>query len=950
MGQRFAGVRRRGGIAVLLAVLVALVSLPMLGGSAAAAGNGALLLNGSGQYASMGRAPALGLSTFTLEIRFRRDAAGVATSTGYGGISDAVPLLTKGRAEDDGSNVDSNWFLGISGSRGVLAADFEGAGNDYGNNHPVYGVTPVSSGVWHSAAATYDGSTWRLYLDGRLETSLPVGVQPRWDSIQWAAIGSALNSKGAPDGYFAGAVDEARVWNNARSAADIAATATTPVTTGPGLVGRWGFDETSGTTAADSSGSGVTATLVGGPQHVDGPGATSGGGGTTPSAPTGLSATPGDGRVTLTWAPNADTATVGYQVYRSTTLPVPTSGRPANPTLLTGTAFVDPNVVNGSAVNYVVVAVSSSGATSPPSSSASATPQASGDPVLVGAGDIASCYGTGDDQTARLLDATPGTVFTLGDNVYDNGTSTEFANCYDPTWGRAKVRTRPVAGNHDYNTSRAAGYYGYFGAAAGDPTKGWYSYDVGSWHVVVLNSECSKIGGCGVGSPEEVWLKADLAAHSSSNILAMWHEPRFDSYNGPDTRSSAFWNDLYAAGADLVLNGHSHLYERFAPQTPSGTRDDTRGIRQITVGSGGEDHHAFGGSGTTNSQVHDSTSFGVLKLTLRADSYSWQFLPVAGATFTDSGTAATHRSASAPDPDPVPAGPATPTAVTGSPSTAGTTLGWTSGEPSTTGFVVDRSTSASGPWTRLTSSPVSGRTYLDGTAPLGVTSYYQVRAVDSSGRQSAAATTSARRSFAVHGSTTASVYAGRSVSAAPPSGAVTGDILLATVTARGLPALTTPAGWTLIRKDVKGSVLTSWTFYQVVGSSPPPSTAWAFGGNANAVVGTTAIAGVDPASPVLTSAGRGSAKSSTIKAPSVSPAVAGSLLIGTFSTASRSTFTPPAGSLEELDVTVPTGSSPVSLSRADKVRPTTGSTGTWSAIASSPERYVAQTIALRPKS
>ena len=788
MVSKVTGVRRRVSIAATIAVLLVLATVPILGGSAAAAGNGALSLNGSSQYASMGVAPALGLSTFTLEVRFRRDAAGVATSTGAGGITDAVPLLTKGRAEDDGSNLDSNWFLGLSASRNVLVADFEGAGNDWGGNHPVYGVTPVSSGVWHTAAATYDGTTWRLYLDGRLDATLSVGVQPRSDSIQWAAVGSALNSTGAPSGYFAGAVDEARVWNSARSAADIAATANAAVTSASGLVGRWGFDETSGTTAADSSGSGLTATLVGSPQHVSAPEP----GGTPtdptdptgPAAPTGVVATPGDSRVALSWTASTDSSVVGYDVYRSASEPVSTSGRPANPSRLTGTSFTDPNVVNGVASSYVVVAITSSGARSAASTTVTATPQASGDPVLVGAGDIASCPGTGDDQTARLLDATPGTVFTLGDNVYDNGTASEFANCYDPTWGRAKVRTHPVIGNHDYQTAKAAGYFGYFGSAAGDPSKGYYSYDLGTWHVVVLNSECSQIGGCGVGSAEEVWLKNDLAAHASSNIVAMWHEPRFDSYNGADTRSSAFWTDLYAAGADLVLNGHSHLYERFAPQTPSGTRDDSRGITQLTVGSGGEDHHSFSGSGAQNSLVHNSDSFGVVKLTLRADSYSWQFLPVAGASFTDSGTAATHRAA--------PVGPATPTGLTATPSTAGTTLGWTSGEPSTTGFVVDRSTSASGPWTRLTTSPVSGRSYADATAPVGVTSYYQVRAVDSSGRQSATATTSARRSFAVHGSTTASVAAGRSVTAAPPSGAVTGDVLMATVTSRGLPTLATP--------------------------------------------------------------------------------------------------------------------------------------------------------------
>ncbi|MDQ1632985.1 MAG: hypothetical protein QOC80_2957, partial [Frankiaceae bacterium] len=725
----------------------------------------------------------------------------------------------------------------------------------------------------------------------------------------------------------------------------VAATAGAAVPTAPGLVGRWSLDEASGTTATDTSGSGLTATLVGSPARTTAPDLAVAPPVVGVAAPSGLTATAGDSRIDLAWTASPDPAVVGYRVYRSAALPVPTTGRPTSPKTVTGTGFLDPNVVNGTPASYAVVAVTATGASSEASAPATATPQAAGDPVLVGAGDIASCSGTGDDQTAALLDQVPGTVFTLGDNVYDDGTPTEFANCYDPTWGRAKVRTHPVVGNHDYQTAQAAGYYGYFGSAAGDPSKGWYSYDLGTWHVVVLNSECSQIGGCGSGSPEEVWLKSDLAAHASSNILAMWHEPRFDSvtaYTGPDTRSSVFWNDLYAAGADLVLNGHSHLYERFAPQNPSGAQDDARGITQITVGSGGEDHHLFSGAAAPNSLVHNSDSYGVLKLTLRAGSYSWQFVPVAGSTFTDSGTVATHSAR--------PAVPASPTAVTATPSSAALTLGWSSSEPSSTGFVVDRAAAATGPWTRLTTSPVSGRSYVDRSAPVGATSYYQVRAVDAAGQLSSPAPTSARRDFAVPGSASGSVAAGRTVSADRPAGTASGDLLLATVTARGLPALTAPNGWTLLRTDVKGSAMTSWVYYRVADATEPASTVWTFGSSTTAVLGVTAVRGVDPGAPVLTSAGRSSAWASTITAPSVSPSVPGALIVGTFATVSRSTFTAPTASLEELDATVPTGTSPVSLAVADKVRTTTGATGTWSATASSPERYIAQTVALRPRS
>jgi len=166
--------------------------------------------------------------------------------------------------------------------------------------------------------------------------------------------------------------------------------------------------------------------------------------------------------------------------------------------------------------------------------------------VLVGAGDIAACGSSGDEATTALLDAIDGTVFTLGDNVYDSGTRREFAECYDPTWGRHKGRTRPAAGNHDYGTARASGYFGYFGEAAGDPSTGYYSYDLGAWHIVVINSNCEPVGGCQAGSPQEAWLRADLAAHPVDCILAYWHHPRFSSgpHGGTD-EMRAIWRALY---------------------------------------------------------------------------------------------------------------------------------------------------------------------------------------------------------------------------------------------------------------------------------------------------------------------------------------------------------------------------------------------------------------------
>jgi hypothetical protein len=256
--------------------------------------------------------------------------------------------------------------------------------------------------------------------------------------------------------------------------------------------------------------------------------------------------------------------------------------------------------------------------------------------VFVGAGDIADCSGD-DEATAQLLDNIPGTVYTVGDNAYPSGTAAQFANCYDPTWGRHKARTRPAVGDNDYNTSGAVPYYNYFGAAAGDPNEGYYSFDLGSWHIIVLNSACSEIGGCDPGSAQGQWLQADLAANSSACILAIHHEPYFSSKGG-DADLRDFWEPLYQAGADIVLSGHRHMYERFAQQNPNGTADPGRGIRQFVVGTGGSGLTSAPSSAAPNSQVRNNTAHGVLKLTLHANSYDWQFVPVAGQTFTDSGT------------------------------------------------------------------------------------------------------------------------------------------------------------------------------------------------------------------------------------------------------------------------------------------------------------------------
>jgi len=259
--------------------------------------------------------------------------------------------------------------------------------------------------------------------------------------------------------------------------------------------------------------------------------------------------------------------------------------------------------------------------------------------TLLAAGDIASCSSNGDEATAALLDGRPNAVVaTLGDNAYEAGTAAEFATCYDPTWGRQKARTHPAIGNHEYGVAKASGYFGAFGASAGEAPLGWYSYEVGDWHVVVLNSNCEVVG-CAAGGTQEKWLREDLAAHPSLCTLAYWHHPRFSSgsTHGPTPGVAPLYTALYDAGVDVILSGHEHNYERFAPLDPAGKPDDVRGIRQFVVGTGGRSHYPFGPP-LAGSQVRNDNTYGLLALTLRVDSYQWQFVPEAGKSFTDSGS------------------------------------------------------------------------------------------------------------------------------------------------------------------------------------------------------------------------------------------------------------------------------------------------------------------------
>jgi hypothetical protein len=261
--------------------------------------------------------------------------------------------------------------------------------------------------------------------------------------------------------------------------------------------------------------------------------------------------------------------------------------------------------------------------------------------VLVGAGDVASCALTSDTATGRVISRIPGTVFVAGDLAYETGSAAGFSNCYDPAWGGFKGRSRPVPGNHEYGTPGAAPYFAYFGARAGTPGQGWYAYDVGTWRVYSLNANCAFVGGCGPGSPQESWLRADLAANPRACVAAVWHQPLFSSgVHGNDPSTLALWQALQDAGADVVLNGHDHDYERFAPQLADGTASPN-GIREFVVGTGGASLRSFA-TVRANSEVRKAGVYGVLRLELKPGGYAWRFFPVAGQSWTDTGSASCH--------------------------------------------------------------------------------------------------------------------------------------------------------------------------------------------------------------------------------------------------------------------------------------------------------------------
>jgi hypothetical protein len=554
----------------------------------------AVSLNGTSGYLTAPDSNSLDLTTgATLEVWVKR-----SQSSAY-----QVIIGKPG----DGQSKNENYALWLNNN---LPVAYFGNGSNYA---AVYATTPLDTD-WHHVVVTYDNSVARLYIDGIQDASSS-------STIHLTANSLPLNVGRARDAtlYFGGELDEVALYPTALSAARIQA-------------------HFSKANAIDTTPPDVTLTTPeNGSTTID----------TTP-------AFAGAAAITAT-----DSPTVAIKVYSGSTpsgtpvqtlsatrTPIGSWSTSAAPTLPLGTYTAQAEQVDSSGNIGVTVAQTFTIGTRAP---------VGGDVELAGAGDIAYCDDTGDEATAAILDGLPAaTVFTLGDNAYETGTLSEFNNCYNPSWGRHKARTRPTLGDHDYadgGNPNATGYMTYFqsqlapfGASATDPNRGYYSYDLGAWHIVAVNAVC---GGAASGCNPALqlsWLQADLAAHPTLCTLALVSAPRFSSgsVHGNNPEMQPIWDVLAAAGTELSLSGDDHDYERFAPQNGQGAYQPL-GMREIVVGTGGRSHYPFaGGTVRANSEVRNDDTWGILRLVLRSSSYEWEFIPEAGRTFIDSGSSACH--------------------------------------------------------------------------------------------------------------------------------------------------------------------------------------------------------------------------------------------------------------------------------------------------------------------
>lgn len=503
----------------------------------------------------------------------------------------------------DGRSKLENYGLWLDERDHAIA--FFGDGNDYVR---VESSRPLDSG-WHHLAATYDNATARLFVDGVLDALEHSNVQltPNADALN---IGRTRDG----DSFLGGRLDDVAVYTRVLS-----------------------LDELRGLYREGAALDRIPPRVVltspeQGTSTVDATPVVAGSGGTTF-----LDAQ----RVTVRLWRGRRAA--GAPVRRLEAKRLPSGAWTVQPRLA-----LQPGTYTAAAEQ--ADEAGNVGDSRPTTFTVRRRGGGTGAPVVLAAGDIADCGSTGDEATAALLDDLGGTVLTLGDHAYDWGTPSDFAECYAPSWGRHGARTRPVIGGHEYGEEGgdASTYYRYFrrqlapfGPTASDQSRGWYSYDLGAWHVVALNTSWRDVGLPTPQSAQVRWLRADLAAHPARCTLALWHDPVFSSgLNGGSFSYKPLWDVLYERGADVVLNGHDHDYERFAPQDPAGRYDPRRGIRQFVVGTGGASHYAFSkGKGIlANSEARNDKTFGVLRLTLSPAAYEWEFRPVAGATFTDAGT------------------------------------------------------------------------------------------------------------------------------------------------------------------------------------------------------------------------------------------------------------------------------------------------------------------------
>jgi calcineurin-like phosphoesterase family protein/fibronectin type III domain protein len=534
---------------------------------------------------------------------------------------------------------------------------------------------------------------------------------------------------------------------------------------------------------------------------------------------------------------------------------------------------------------------------------------AAADPVIAAAGDIASSS-SGDTKTANVLDAlNPTLVLTLGDNAYESGTLSQFNSYYEPTWGRHKAKTRPSPGNHDYRTSGASGYFGYFGSTAGPSGRGYYSFDIGSWHLVSLSSEIAR----DAGSSQVAWLKSDLAATTQPCILAYWHKARFSSGpHGSDASLSPIWDALAAVRADVVLSAHDHLYERFAPQN-SGGAADPNGIRQFVVGTGGRSHYQVG-TVRANSVVRNSDSYGVLALTLRPSSFEWRFVPEAGRTFADSGSAPCHGSSD----QVAPSAPTNLRASASSPTTVNLTWNAATDNVGVAGYDVYRNGA-------LLARAGSGTTYSDTTAAASTGYSYQVRARDQAGNTSGPSNTATVTTPAAPSGSSSIAFVRQTVGSMGATGttltvpitSTAGNALVAAIAVQAggsvsVTSMTDSSGatWAKASAGFLTGANTRIEIWYRVGAPALTSARVTLSAADIASTNISEWRGVATVNPLDAAAAGGNASSTVASTPAITTASANDLVLGAINyqgTASASLATSGFTSLGNFDVSVMKG-------------------------------------------